>query len=114
MTYKQAILVVQDLKLSKGKLAVQVAHASVEAVLESNYRIVDEWHLTGMKKSVLKVKDKKELFVYKNKAKKAGLTYAVIKDAGRTQLKPGTVTCMAIGPDDEEKIDEITKELKLL
>ncbi|PIN80264.1 aminoacyl-tRNA hydrolase, partial [Candidatus Woesearchaeota archaeon CG10_big_fil_rev_8_21_14_0_10_30_7] len=103
-----------ELKLSKGKLAAQVAHASVEAVLESNSRLIDEWHLTGMKKSVLKVKDKKELFVYKDKAKKAGLVYAVISDAGKTEVKPGTVTCMAIGPDEESKIDTVTKDLKLL
>ncbi len=35
-TYKQVILVRQDLKLPKGKLADQAAHASVEAVLKSD------------------------------------------------------------------------------
>ncbi|MBI4919101.1 peptidyl-tRNA hydrolase [archaeon] len=111
---KQVILVVQELNLSKGKLAAQVAHASVEAVLISDSELVEDWRSQGMKKSVLKVKDKQELFNYKDKAKREGLVTAVISDAGRTELKPGTVTCMAIGPDEELKIDKVTGELKLL
>ena len=38
---------------------------------------------------------------------------ALITDAGRTTVEPGTITCLAIGPDSDEKIDKITKELKL-
>ncbi len=68
---KQVILVIGELKLEKGKLAAQSAHASVEAVLTSDPEMVEEWRSQGMKKTVLKVKDKKELFEYKDKAKKA-------------------------------------------
>ena len=62
MEYKQVILVRQDLKLSKGKLAAQASHASVESVLKSHKDDTTKWRKQGMKKSVLKVKDEKELF----------------------------------------------------
>ena len=114
MTYKQIILVRQDLKLPKGKLSAQAAHASVEAVLNSDKQKVREWRAEGMAKIVLKVKDEKELLFYLRQAKEAGLTAALITDAGRTVIAPGTNTCVSIGPDEEEKIDEITGKLPLL
>ncbi len=110
MEYKQVILVREDLKLDKGKMAAQVAHASVEAALKSDKEIVRKWRASGMKKVVLKVRDKKELFSFKQNELKT----AVITDAGRTSIKPGTVTCLAIGPDEEEKIDKLTGKLKMM
>jgi PTH2 family peptidyl-tRNA hydrolase len=112
--YKQVILVRQDLQLPKGKMSAQAAHASVEAVLRSNKDIVKKWHEQGMKKVVLKVADLKELYKYNQHAKDNDLVTAVITDAGLTTVAPGTVTCVAIGPDIEESIDSITKELKIM
>jgi len=110
---KQVILVRQDLKMPKGKLAAQVAHAAVEAALNSRLRKVDKWRVEGMKKVILKVKDKRELFQYKKKADSHGYVTAVIKDAGKTFFKKPTVTCLAIGPE-EDKIDAITGELSMM
>ena len=112
--YKQVILVRQDLKLPKGKLAAQVAHACVEAVIKTDKKILTAWRNEGMPKIVLKVKDEKELCQYLQLAHNAHLTTALITDAGRTVLAPGTVTCAAFGPDKEEKIDQLTKKLPLL
>ena len=112
--YKQVILVRMDLKLPKGKLAVQVAHASVEATHRSDRDIIKRWRAEGMKKVVLKIADLDELYRYEQQAKDARLTVAVITDAGLTTVAPGTTTCMAIGPDEEEKIDRITGNLKIL
>ena|SRR3989338_1155170 len=114
MSYKQVILIRQDIQLPKGKMSVQVAHASVEAVLNSDKKIVEEWRAEGMKKSALKVKDDKELIYFLKIAKAEKLKTALINDAGRTFLAPGTVTCLAIGPDEEEKIDKVTGKLKLI
>ena len=114
MEYKQVILVRDDLKLDKGKMAAQVAHASVEAAFRSDKDIVKKWRLLGMKKVVLKVKNKDELFKYKEIAKDNGIKSALITDAGRTAIKPGTKTCLAIGPDEEKKIDNITGNLKMM
>ena len=111
---KQAILVRQDLKLPKGKLATQVGHASVEGVLRSKKDIVDEWKQEGMKKVVLKVKDETELLKYQQIAKKEGLVSSLIRDAGRTTIPAGTITCLAIGPDTDEKIDKVSGKLKLM
>lgn len=110
---KQVILIRQDLKLPIGKACAQAAHASVEAVLRSDKKKVNIWRDEGMAKIVLKVKDEKELFNYLQEAKDAGLVTALITDAGRTVIAPGTRTCLAIGPDEEEKIDAVTGKLKL-
>jgi len=111
---KQTILIREDLKLPKGKLASQCSHASVEAVLRSNKEKVARWKKEGMAKIILKVKDLKELQHYNQLAKDSGLVTALITDAGKTTVEPGTVTTLAIGPDEDEKIDKITKDLKLL
>ena len=112
--YKQVILARDDLKLPKGKLAAQVAHACVEAVLRSDKEMVKSWRAEGMKKIVLKVKDLKEMKRYMQLAKDAGIVTALITDAGHTVVAPGTETCCAIGPAVEEDIDAITAELKMM
>lgn len=117
MEYKMVILVRQDLKLQKGKMSAQVAHAAVESTLKSEKNDPDtvrKWRDSGQKKVVLKVADEKELFQYKEDAKAAGLVTALITDAGKTHIAPGTTTCMAIGPDLENKIDKVTGSLSML
>lgn len=114
MELKQVILVRKDLKLSKGKMAAQVSHASVEAALKSHKDDLSKWRRGGMKKSVLAVENKEELLKYKRAAEDAGLVNALVTDAGHTHLPPGTVTCLGIGPDSEEKVDKVTGVLKLI
>ncbi|MBI4146771.1 peptidyl-tRNA hydrolase [Candidatus Woesearchaeota archaeon] len=112
--YKQVILVRDDLKLTKGKMSAQVSHASVGAVLKSHKDDVKRWQDQGMKKVVLRVKDLDELLAFKRKAEDAGLVVSLVTDAGHTQLEPGTVTCLGIGPDSSAKIDKVTGSLKLI
>ena len=114
MRYKQVILARQDLKLPKGKLSVQCSHASVDCALKSDKKIVEKWRAQGGKKVVLKIADEKELLKYMSMAENEGLKTALIKDAGHTVLEPGTITCLGIGPDLEEKIDKITGKLKMV
>jgi PTH2 family peptidyl-tRNA hydrolase len=113
MSYKQVILVRKDLKMSAGKLSSQVAHGSTEAAFKSDDQKVKAWMKDGMKKVVLKVSGESELLKFKEDAEKNGLVCALIRDAGKTQIKPGTATCLAIGPDKEEKIDKVTGKLKV-
>lgn len=111
---KQVILIRMDLKLPRGKACAQIAHAAVESAFKSNKKLIREWLSEGAKKVVLKVKDDNELRSFQQKANEAGLITALITDAGLTIVPPGTITCLAIGPDNETKIDGITGELKLL
>jgi len=114
MKYKQVILVREDLKLPKGKMSVQVAHASLDSVLKSDKDLVEKWRKQGGKKVALKVDDEKELFKYMSMLENEGIKVALIKDAGHTVVEPGTITCLGVGPDSEEKIDKITGKLKML
>ena len=109
---KQVILIRHDLKLPKGKLAAQAAHASVEAALKSDY--LNEWRLHGQAKIVLKVTDERMLVEYFQKAKDAGLSASLITDAGHTVVAPGTKTAVGIGPAEDDDIDLITANLPLL
>jgi PTH2 family peptidyl-tRNA hydrolase len=112
MEHKQVIVVRSDLKLGKGKLAAQVAHASVSAADKSPYKA--EWLAGGQKKTVLKCSGEKELLEILQQARSAGLPAALIEDAGLTQIPPGTKTCLGIGPAPEGRIDAVTGSLKLL
>jgi len=112
--YKQVIVVRKDLKMGKGKLASQVAHASLLAYKNSGLIKRIKWEREGAKKVVLEVGSLEELQYIYRKAKKLKLAVSIVRDAGKTQLRPGTITCICIGPEKEEKIDKITKHLKLL
>lgn len=106
-----------DLKLSKGKTASQAAHAAVmcfKKTLESDPSLASKWLNVGQPKIVLKVDSLEELENLRESAKKAGVITALVLDAGRTQISPGTATCLGLGPDYDEKIDALVKELKLL
>jgi len=111
MEYKQVILVREDLNLPKGKMAAQVGHACVESAMKADKKIVSEWRQNGAKKVVLKIENEKALFEMKQQLDQVGLVSAVITDAGKTIIAPGTVTCIGIGPDQEEIVDKITGHL---
>ncbi len=112
--YKQVIVVREDLKLSRGKLAVQVAHAAIIGYERADKSIVEAWKLQGQKKIVLKVPDLRKLMEIKEKAERLGLPTGVVVDAGLTEVPPGTVTAIVIGPDEAKKIDKVTGNLPLL
>lgn len=112
-----AIVVRDDLKLSKGKLSAQVAHAAVSCAIKSennNNKYFSEWFSEGQKKVVLKIDDLDSLIKVFNEAKSVGLITELIKDAGLTEIPPGTITVLGIGPAPEDEIDRIVGDLKLL
>lgn len=102
--------------MSKGKTAAQAAHASVTAYIDGKIlhpRTTNIWVDQGMKKIILKAPEKVLLELYQI-VNERYLNGALIKDAGKTELKPGTITAVAIGPGIDSAIDMITKGLKLL
>lgn len=114
MDYKQVITVRADLKMSRGKTCAQVAHASLGAAEKASKDWYKAWKREGQKKVVVKVANEKEMHELYEKAKKARLPCYLVQDAGLTELEPGTVTALAIGPAPNEIIDKITGSLKLL
>ncbi len=115
--YKQAIIIRADLRMSKGKVASQAAHAAVAAA-EKCRKIKPEWFKAwieeGQKKVVLKGRDEEELRKLLREAEALGLPAALIEDAGLTEIPPGTVTALGIGPAPSDLVDKITGKLKLL
>lgn len=117
MEYKLVIVMRNDLKLSKGKMAAQAAHAAVNCAFASKKKdpkTFDKWYSEGQRKVVVKVNDEKELFEIKAMADAQGVINSVITDAGRTEIAPGTVTCIGIGPGKEADIDKVTGDLTML
>ncbi len=110
---KQAIIVRRDLNLSKGKMSAQVAHASVSAYKKADKKDAEMWELEGQKKVILKIAGEKELLEIFMNAKKEKIPCALIKDAGRTEIPEGTITCAGLGPTDSDKIDKVAGHLKL-
>lgn len=117
MMYKQMIIVRADLQMGKGKLAAQCSHASLAAytkTLRLHPEIAKEWSREGSKKVVLKVNSEKELLEYYELAEREGIPADLVRDAGHTQLEPGTITCFGAGPWDEKELDKLFGKLKLL
>lgn len=113
---KLVCIVDASLKMGKGKIAAQVGHASVKAALRAAETFPDEmavWMATGQQKVVLKGTSE-DLSSMMDAAKRVHLPVCSIRDAGRTQIPAGSLTVVAIGPADEDEIDAITGELKLL
>jgi len=115
--YKQVIVFRSDLKLSKGKAAVQAGHAAVSAAEEARKRRrewFEGWVEEGQCKIAVKVKNEKELSGLESVAKELGLPCALIVDRGLTEIPPGTVTCLGIGPAPADKLDRLTGSFPLL
>jgi peptidyl-tRNA hydrolase, PTH2 family len=115
--YKLCVCVRRDIKLSPGKMAVQVAHAAVSCALKAKKDKPDwfeRWYGEGQKKVVLKAHDLAQLYLLKADAEAYGLTSAIIADAGLTEVPPGTVTCLGIGPGPEETVNKVTGALPLM
>ncbi len=115
--FKQIIIVRSDLEMGRGKIAAQTSHASVlayERVKCVNPAAAKSWFEEGMKKVVLKVGSEEELLDYFKKGKAAGIPCELVRDAGHTQIAPGSITCFGAGPADEKTLDELFGKLKLL
>ncbi|MCU7866329.1 MAG: peptidyl-tRNA hydrolase Pth2 [Candidatus Thiodiazotropha sp. (ex Lucinoma borealis)] len=114
MSMKQVILVNESLSLPRGKLAAQVAHASIASFLSASATSQKLWLQSGMPKIVLAANTEEEIIAYYSQARDAELPVQIIRDAGKTIVASGTVTCIGIGPAEESIINAITGNLKLV
>ena len=132
METKQVIVVRRDLNMGKGKIAAQVAHASM-AFLTRNYQhresyngitsiltcmlreVESRWLSGSFSKIVVSVDSEKELLDLMIRAEEEGISVYEIIDSGKTEFHgKATLTCAAFGPDLSEKLDTITGNLKLM
>ncbi|XP_033748893.1 peptidyl-tRNA hydrolase 2, mitochondrial-like [Pecten maximus] len=115
--YKLIVVVRTDLKMGKGKIAAQVAHAAVHAYNSCAKRQPDmlkEWKYSGQPKIVVKIDSEASLLAVASKARSVGLNASVIRDAGRTQIPGGSVTVCGVGPGPNDLVSSVTGHLKLL
>ena len=115
--YKQVIIFRSDLRMSKGKIAAQAGHAAISAGEEARKHHKDwwnDWISEGQCKIAVKVKSEKELLRLEEQAKELALPNSLVTDRGLTEIPPGTITCLGIGPAPADKIDKITGNLPLL
>ena len=114
---KMVFVINHELKMGKGKIAAQVGHAAVKATLQSGElrpELLDAWLSTGQKKVCVKADDVRQLEQIEQQAKHHQILTSKIHDAGHTQIPAGSYTVLALGPDEEERLDALTGELKLL
>lgn len=124
--FKQVIVIRKDLNMRKGKMVAQGAHASMAAILDIAKNIEsgllipkDErywfWLTGNFKKITVSVNSERELLEIYELAKKANMLSSLILDSGKTEFHgQPTYTAVAVGPDRNENVDLITKNLPLL
>ncbi|KID80479.1 uncharacterized protein G6M90_00g008940 [Metarhizium brunneum] len=119
---KLVLVVRTDLGMTKGKMAAQCSHATLacykalarSAPDSAERKLLQRWEKRGQAKIAVQVKSEAELRDLRRKALDAGLMAEVIQDAGRTQIDPGSVTVLGVGPAPKSAVDKITGHLKLL
>ncbi|MDD3159434.1 MAG: aminoacyl-tRNA hydrolase [Candidatus ainarchaeum sp.] len=114
MELVQYIIINNSLGMNKGKIAAQACHASVLVLEKVDDAIIDDWKNQGMKKIVLKINSTDDLIKKFQFVKEKKLPVALITDAGKTQIAPGSKTCFACGPIDEKIGQVYFSDLKLL
>ncbi len=87
----------------------------MQSFLQSKKKdLIDKWLAEGGKKVILRVDGLDNLLRIKEKAEKRQIPTALIQDAGMTEVDPGTITCLGLGPEKESKLDVVSGDLKPL
>ncbi|RHZ03060.1 hypothetical protein DYB37_005824 [Aphanomyces astaci] len=115
--HKMVLVVRNDLKMTKGKIAAQCGHATLGAykrALKRTPQALDFWEYSGQTKVALKIESEEEMLLLAGRAKELGLVHYIVVDAGRTQIAPDSKTVLAVGPAPAGTIDNLTGHLKLM
>ena len=112
--HKLTLVVRRDLGMSTGKVAAQSVHAALGVVRRASEEVVEAWEALGETTVVLGCQDLAELEGLEAAAEATGLPTHRVSDAGRTEVEPGAVTVLAIGPAPIADIDTVTGQLSLL
>ena len=115
--YKMCIVIRTDLGMSVGKMIAQACHAAVEASEEAkrtNHAAWRRWRDEGAKKVALEAEGEDELNELVERAEALDIVAVTIEDRGLTEVPPGTVTALGLGPDLSSRLDKVTGSLSLL
>jgi PTH2 family peptidyl-tRNA hydrolase len=115
--YKMCIVIRTDLGMSVGKMIAQACHAAVdcsEKGKQENHAGWRKWRDEGAKKVALQVDSQEELEELAEKADRLGIVSSVIQDRGLTEVPPGSITALGLGPERNDKIDKLTGNLPLM
>jgi peptidyl-tRNA hydrolase, PTH2 family len=125
---KQVIVIRKDLKMRRGKEITQGAHAAMmwltlrlqgdrydRLVLSGAFTGAEESWLKGnFRKITVRVDSEEQLLDVQRRAEDAGLVVHLVVDDGLTEFgNVPTRTALAIGPDYDDRIDPVTKDLEL-
>ncbi|CAN8103487.1 unnamed protein product [Discula destructiva] len=123
---KLVLIVRTDLGMTKGKIAAQCSHATLACYKTLSRqarkagpaspaaRLLSRWERYGQAKVAVQIKSLDDLEELMGKAQSLGITAEVIQDAGRTQIDPGSLTVLGVGPAPKSVVDLVTGGLKLL
>ena len=138
---KQYIIVRTDLPMNAGKVAAQAAHSCMKVFFDKmrfmpvvgvkpgqtgadtdfvgtySWSATEEevkWIEDKFTKITKRVKNENQLLKVYNQAKEAGLNVSLIKDAGLYGLEGENYTCIAVGPNYEDRCDPVVRKLRLL
>lgn len=114
--YKQCIVLRIDIGMSTGKLISQACHAAVESselAKKLKHKAWRAWRDEGAKKVVLQADSIEDLEELADKAEGLDIVNVLIQDRGLTEVPPGTLTALGLGPASSEKMDKVTGPLKL-
>ncbi|KAF9600954.1 hypothetical protein IFM89_014660 [Coptis chinensis] len=93
------LVVKNDLKMGKGKIAAQCSHATLglyKKLLHRAPKTLNRWEMCGQVKVVLKSESEDDLLVLQERAKSLNLPTHITIAAGRTQIAPNSRTVMAL------------------
>ncbi|OIV99595.1 hypothetical protein TanjilG_17405 [Lupinus angustifolius] len=114
--FKMILVVRNDLKMGKGKIAAQCSHATLGLYKKLHNRApkaLNRWEMCAQPKVVVKIESEEDMLALQERAKSLKLPTHITIDAGRTQIAPNSRTVMAImGP--VEVVNDVTGGLKLL
>lgn len=125
---KQVIVIRKDLRMRRGKEIAQGAHAAMafltgrllgerydRLVLTGAFSTAEEaWIKGNFRKIVCQVSTLEDLIKVQQAADDAGVVNRLVYDAGLTEFHGiETATALAVGPDYDDLIDPVTKDLEL-
>jgi len=110
----------KDLNQRRGKEVAQGSHASMAFLsrrVASGEPLTDvqrEWLASSFRKICVRVNSEQELLDTAAKAGELGVECHVITDSGLTEFhNVPTKTCLALGPDTDERLAPLTDHLQL-